>query len=207
MLIDRKKFYEKFPGTKLGKAKLTASRKAGFEAIFDAWDEIKHYDILEWLAYALATAWHETGTRMQPIREGFKDTDDEACACVADYCKKKKVDNYARRHDNGMSYYGRGYVQLTHAANYLAMGRRLGLGEKLYDNPDLAMEPEHAAKILLIGMIEGCFRPKAGKLIDYFDGKKDDWKNARGLINGDIAKNGMIVGAYGKAFFAALGYK
>ncbi len=207
MLIDRKKFYENFPSAKLGKAKITEPRKVGFEAIFDAWDEIPHLDIREWLAYALATAWHETGKRMQPVREGFADTDAQAYACVAAYCQKKRTDNYARRHDNGMSYYGRGYVQLTHAANYVKMGQRLGLGKKLYDNPDLAMQPGTAAKILLIGMEEGCFRPKAGQLIDYFDGKKNDWKNARGLINGDIAKNGMTVGNYGKAFFTALDYK
>ena len=49
--------------------------------------------------------------------------------------------------------------------------------------------------------------PKAGTLIDYFNGKKSDWKNACGLINADIAENGAKVGNYGKDFLAALDYK
>ena len=44
-------------------------------------------------------------------------------------------------------------------------------------------------------------------ILIYILGKKNDWKNARGLINGDIAKNGVTVGNYGKAFFTALDYK
>jgi predicted chitinase len=153
MLIDRKKFYDNFPSAKLSKAKATESRKVGFEAIFDAWDEIEHFDIREWLAYALATTWHETGKRMQPVREGFANTDAQAYDRVAAYCHKKGIDNYARRPKNGMSYYGRGYVQLTHATNYVEMGKRLGLGKKLYDNPDLAMQPGTAAKKSIMAYI------------------------------------------------------
>jgi hypothetical protein len=204
--IDRKHFYANFPTGKLDKKKATPSRRVGFEAIFDTWDHVEHFDVLEWLAYALATGWHETGGLMQPVREGFAATDAQAYARVTAYCQKTGKDNYARRHSNGMSYYGRGYVQLTHADNYVKMGQRLGMGKQLYDQPDLVMDPPIAAKILLIGMIEGLFRPKAGRLIDYFNGKKNDWKNARGLINGDIAKHGTMIGDYGKGFFSALAY-
>jgi hypothetical protein len=205
--IDRQRFYANFPSTKLNNKQVNPSRKAGFEAIFDVWDAVEHFDFLEWLAYALATAWHETGSLMQPVREGFAKTDAQAFARVSAYCQRVGRDNYARRASNGMSYYGRGYVQLTFADNYLKMGKRLGLGTQLVNNPDLVMNPQIAANILLTGMVEGLFRPKAGRLADYFNNQEDDWTNARGLINGDISKNGPMIGGYGKAFFSALAYQ
>lgn len=43
-------------------------------------------------------------------------------------------------------YYGRGYIQLTHEANYREYGDALGLD--LVAHPDLALEPRVAGKIL-----------------------------------------------------------
>jgi peptidoglycan L-alanyl-D-glutamate endopeptidase CwlK len=43
-------------------------------------------------------------------------------------------------------YYGRGYIQLTWQGNYEAAGAALGLD--LVNNPDLAMEPQNAARIM-----------------------------------------------------------
>ncbi|HSH18312.1 MAG TPA: glycoside hydrolase family 19 protein [Candidatus Saccharimonadales bacterium] len=43
-------------------------------------------------------------------------------------------------------YYGRGYVQLTWFDNYKKAGKALGLD--LVNNPDLAMEPRNAARIM-----------------------------------------------------------
>ena len=108
--IDRDFFAKNFPSSALFGAKLTNSRKTGFDGIFDVWDSIELYESLEWLAYELATAWHETGGTMLPVREGFKKTDKEAFDHVTAYCKKKGITNYAARHTNGNSYYGRGYV-------------------------------------------------------------------------------------------------
>lgn len=213
--IDRAYFLAQYP-TSLGK--LTPSRKDGFEALFSAWDELPHLDFLDWLAYAMATAWHETGTTMQPVREGFAKTDAEAFDKVTTYCAKQGIENYAQRHANGQSYYGRGYVQLTHAYNYQRMGERLGVGKAFYDDPDKVMQAPVSAKILLIGLMEGSFRPKAGTLMDYFSGTERDWFNARDLINGDKKKvqawtlkqwpggkpTGQLIAGYGQAFRAAL---
>lgn len=49
---------------------------------------------------------------------------------------------------DGWTYRGRGFVQLTGRANYARISRRLGLGRRLVDEPDLACEPGLAARIL-----------------------------------------------------------
>jgi Chitinase class I len=216
LVIDRDYFVSNFPANSLGSKNLTPSRAEGFNAIFDAWDDIDHYDVLEWLAYILATTWHETGATMLPVRESFAKTDAEAYANVTAYCLKKGISNYAMRHSNGKSYYGRGYVQLTHATNYKGIGERLGVGDELYADPDKVMLPKVAAQIILIGLMEGRFRSAYGNLLSHFDGKKQRWFDARDLVNGDKnskpkwaggKKMGTIVGDYGKAFFPALRYK
>lgn len=213
--IDGDYFAAHFPTAKLSNKQLTASRKEGFDAIFDIWDGIESYDSLEWLAYELATAWHETGATMQPVREGFKATDAEAYAHVTEYCRKKGIYNYAKRLSNGNSYYGRGYVQLTHADNYKKMSKHLGMGDALFDKPDKVMEPKTGAQILIVGMMDGLFRPQAGTLFDYFNGSAQRWFDARDLINGDKNKKpgwaggkkiGTLIADYGKAFRAALKY-
>lgn len=85
----------------------------------------------EVLAYALATIQHETAGTMQPIRE---------------YGGPQQARKYG--YSGGTNYYGRGYIQLTHDYNYKQIGQRIGLGDNLYRNPDLALEPEISAKIL-----------------------------------------------------------
>lgn len=47
---------------------------------------------------------------------------------------------------DGALYKGRGFVQLTGKANYISIGAKLGVN--LRDNPDLANDPQTAAKIL-----------------------------------------------------------
>jgi len=49
---------------------------------------------------------------------------------------------------DGSRFKGRGFVQLTGRANYLQIGNRIGLGTGLIDDPDLANDPEVAARIL-----------------------------------------------------------
>jgi hypothetical protein len=79
----------------------------------------------------------------------------------------------------GEVYYGRGFVQLTWADNYRNMGKRLGVD--LYRNPDLALDRKIAARILIVGMVEGIFTGK--KLSDYLNDRVTDYRNARRIIN------------------------
>ena len=213
MPINRKKFYDAFPKGSLDNKGLTDPRKEGFEAIFDAWDKRGAGLDIGGLAYAFATAWHETGARMQPVREGFASTDDGAVKAVTAYCAKQGIKNYAARQPpKGNSYYGRGYVQLTFADNYSKMGKTLGFGTQLFDDPDKVLDPEIGGDILVAGMIGGLFRPAKGPLTKYFTPTVHNWFDARDMINGDKnvklrgnpKTNGQMVADYGKGFFAAL---
>jgi hypothetical protein len=108
--------------------------------------------------------------------------------------------NYAAEdRRTGQSYYGRGFVQLTWADNYKRMGRELGMGDKLYQEPDLVLDPDIATKILWIGMIKGNFRPP-NRLKKFFNAERSDWTNARNIINGDTRKLGKRIGGYGRFY-------
>jgi len=132
-------------------------------------------------AYILATAYHEVGKNMQPVREGFVKTNSGAIKAVTNLYNRGIIStNYALPKANGKSYYGRGFVQLTWDYNYRKAGDKLGID--LYNNPDLASHNAIAAKILVRGMLEGWFTGK--KLSDYFTGNKTDWVNARRIVNG-----------------------
>ena len=64
-------------------------------------------------------------------------------------------DLYDRRKDlgnqgppDGASFKGRGFIQLTGRANYQKHGAAIGLDNQLIENPDLANDPEIAARLL-----------------------------------------------------------
>ena len=147
-----------------------------------------------WLAYVLATVFHETGARMQPVREGFKTTDAAARA----YVKRQGYAYADPDPQTGQVYYGRGYVQITWAKNYKTLGSNLGL--PLYEQPDLALNPTHSARILMTGMVGGLFTGK--KLADYFSATQDDPVGARRIING--TDRAALVAGYYHAFLAAI---
>lgn len=120
---------------------------------------------LRWLAYMLATAWHETAHTMQPITEMGSPK----------YLRAKAY----------WPWIGRGYVQLTWDTNYRAMQKLLkaaGFDVDIVANPDDALRPDVAAFIMFEGMIRGSFRKK--KLADYFSDTKNDPIMARNIING-----------------------
>lgn len=173
--------------------RLTQLQVEGTTAILDAWNEhASPADNLHQLAYVLATAFHETGGTMEPVREGFAKSDAAARRILATrpYIKADVK--------TGNAYYGRGYVQLTWSTNYRRMGERLGLD--LYRNPDLALDSKIAAKILVVGMIEGTFTGK--RLGDFFVGSIVDPIAARRIINGTDKKD--LIAGYYKQFLGAL---
>ena len=193
--MNRKIFADKIRKS-LFAPRISQSQWDGVETMLNEWDRRRLKD-LRHLAYMLATAYHEVGATMQPVREGFKKSDADARAHV-----QRQGYRYAKV-VNGHVYYGRGLVQLTHHDNYVRMGKLLKL--PLAENPDLALRTDVAVQILFEGMLRaesfrGDFTGKA--LEDYFNAGKDDPVNARRIVNG-TDRAAMIAGYHAK-FLSAL---
>lgn len=177
--MQRSTFYTLIRKNLFG-GRLMQQQVDGLEILLNEWEQRQLVDT-RWLAYILATTFHETAHTMQPIAEyGY--------GRGRSYGKPDPV--------TGQTYYGRGYVQLTWADNYRRFGDRLDID--LLNEPDRAMEPEIATRIIFEGMIYGMFTGR--KLRRYF--KEDsDWYNARTIINRlDRAEK---IGRYARAFWHA----
>ena len=161
---------------------LTSKQVSGMKFILEQWNETG-FTNRQWLAYALATAFHETAFTMQPVRE----------------YGRGKGRKYGRKDPRtGQTYYGRGYVQLTWKFNYEKAGQ--ALGSDFVRKPDLVMEPDYAAFIMFQGMKDGWFTGKC--FDDYINARQRDYWNARRIING-TDKAGKIAD-YAIKFEAAL---
>lgn len=178
-----------FPGGKLNQGQVD-----GINAIMDAWGASGVRDDRQ-LAYVLATAFHETGCTMAPVRETFATSDASAKQRLTKAWKSGKL-KVSKDYWSG-GYFGRGFVQLTHEANYRKAGAKLGID--LVANPSLALEPGTAATILCRGMIEGWFTGK--KLSDYI-ATKADYVSARKIVNG--TDRAVAIAGYAETFEAAL---
>jgi putative chitinase len=193
MTLNRKYFFVTVRTT-LFKTGLKQTQVNGLNAILDRWEASELTDF-RWLAYMLATTFHETAKTMQPIEEYGKGKNYK-------YGKKVKRSGIPYTLPDKI-YYGRGYVQLTWYENYETMGRLLGID--LLNNPELALDAHHAADIMFEGMTKGNsnFGDFTGKSLEhYFNDTKEDWVNARKIING-LDKAELIAG-YGKKFYNAL---
>lgn len=138
-----------------------------------------------WLAYGLATAWHEA--RLKPIEE----------------IGKGRGHEYGKVNATGKAPYGRGLVQITWDGNYRTIDTALGLGGALAKNYDLALDPDIAVRALVIGMERGLYTGKSLKsYIAPGLGTTAEFIAARRIINGtDRAE--MIAG-YADKFKDAL---
>jgi predicted chitinase len=198
--MDRAKFFARLRSALFG-GRLSQGQVDGINAILDAWQARQMVD-LRWLAYMLATAYHETGKTMEPVRETLAQSDDQAISRLENAYRSGRLPQvktpYWRKDEDGHSWFGRGLVQLTFKRNYKAMSEALGL--ELLSDPSRAMEMGVSADILVVGMRDGMFSGR--KLADYFNDKSTDWQNARRIINGmDRAKD---IAAYGRTFHAVL---
>lgn len=176
MRFDRTKF---FAGYRAEFDPLTAAQVDGLEQFLGFLEADRHMTDVRWIAYALSTVLHECAGQWKPIRE---------------YGRGK-----GRAY--GLSgFYGRGYVQLTWRDNYALMGRLLGAN--LVAEPDLALEPEVAYRILSLGMREGLFaRDKTGRphsLERYISGATCDYTGARRIING--TDKARLIAGYAEKF-------
>ena len=131
------------------------------------------------LAYILATAWHESHFR--PVQERR--------------AAPSQTELYNRQNQYWSSgYFGRGFVQLTWKENYQKMARVFRVD--FINQPDLALQPTYAARILVYGMMQGSFTGLALK--DFINAKRQDFYKARQVVNrldraGKIAEYGQLV--------------
>ena len=207
---DHGAFYDQLRAKKLLGATISKSEFEGCETIISACAEDGWR--ASWVAYALATTYHETAHTMQPVAEYGNNS-----YFTRQYDIKGRRPQTAKRYGNtqpgdGIKYRGRGYVQLTWKNNYAAMTTRLqkmGIDVDLVANPDIAMEPRIAAAILVRGMREGIF---TGRAIDddlpSTYGTLDEFMRSRDVING--TDDQRQIAGYALTFQEALrvgGYK
>jgi hypothetical protein len=138
----------------------------------------KHHTDKRWLAYILATVFHETGKRMQPVKELGGET----------YLKSKTY----------YPYYGRDLVQTTWITNYQKVKNVTGID--VVNNPQLIGQMPLSATVAVLFMTKGWYTGK--KLSNYFNETISDPINARRIINGKD-KAELIAGYYNQ-FFAAI---
>lgn len=182
MPFDRKIFFDKVRSPLFSNG-MSVANVAGCESIISEFERRGLPD-MRWLAYMLATAFHETAFTMQPIAEYGRG-------------RGKKYGVVGR---HGQIAYGRGFVQLTWDDNYERADKELKLNGALIENYDLALKPDIAAGIMFSGMIGGWFTGK--KLADFIRDGVTDFVHARKIING-LDKAEAIAG-YASKFHAAL---
>lgn len=181
-MADRKPFFDAVRVKPFGGVMLQ-TQVDGINVIMDEWQRRKLTD-KRWLAYILATVFHETARTMRPIEE---------------YGRGKGRAYGKADIETGKTYYGRGYVQLTWKDNYAKFAKKYDLD--LVWRPDLALQPAIAVRILFDGMIEGTFTGK--KLADFFTPTASGWENARRIVNG--TDKAALIADYARAFYEALG--
>ncbi|MCB1896600.1 MAG: hypothetical protein H6945_18420 [Zoogloeaceae bacterium] len=177
MQVDHTRFFNAYRSAygRLSQATVNGLELLGRNMVEDG--ELKS---VQWAAYMLATVKHECANRWMPITEyGRRDYFD----------KYETGTRLGRRLGNtepgdGYRFRGRGYVQITGRANYARMTEALALGddEDLVRDPDQALRPVIAYRIMSLGMRKGLFTGR--KLADYINDDGCDYKEARRIING-----------------------
>ena len=195
--MNRKVFFDACRSGVMGPT-LDGGEVSGSEAILDAMEGLP----ISWVAYALATTWHETAHTMQPIKEYGGNAYFHRM-----YDIEGNRPHIAKQLGNlipgdGVKFAGRGYVQLTGRTNYARAGKKIG--EPLECEPDLAMRPDIAAKVLREGMVEGWFTGR--KFSSYLPSEGtaalDSFKAARRIING--TDKAAMIARYAAQFQKAL---
>lgn len=183
---------------------LDDSEVSGCNAILDAMEGAP----LAYAAYALGTAFLETAGTMQPVKEANWLSEAAAnryffrmydIAGARPSVAKALGNNCA---GDGIKFCGRGYPQMTGRRNYQLASDKLGVD--LIGNPDLAMRPDVAAKIMRRGMADGWFTGKSFKsyLPASGRGSREQFRQARRIINGQ--DRAADVAGFALAFQSAL---
>lgn len=125
---------------------------------------------------ALATIRAET-EGFEPISEGKSRFNTSPNGHPFDLYDNRRRDLGNLGRPDGERFKGRGFIQLTGRANYDKHGRAIGRGDQLIQNPELANDPDIAAKLLASFLKDKEVAIKEA-LLD------NDLKQARRLVNG-----------------------
>lgn len=186
-MINRPAFYASIRASLFNTLK--QSQVYGIDAVLNEW-EAQGLTDLRWLAYMLATTYHETARTMQAIEEYGKGKGRA-------YGRKIKMDRTTYDKPDQL-YYGRGLVQLTWYENYKHFGDLLNID--LLNKPSLALDLKTAIDIMFLGMKTGLFTGIG--LPKYFNDTTEDYIGARKIINGkDKAE---LIAGYAHKFLAGL---
>lgn len=196
MAINRTTFFAYARNAPFG-GRLLTTQVEGVEAILGACAFYAVVD-LRWIAYILATAFHETQGTMQPVREAFGKTDADTIARLDKALAAGKLKQVGKPYWRD-GWFGRGLVQLTFRENYQRMGSALGLD--LVGNPALMLEMGPSSKAIVLGMRDGMFS-KGQTLARYFDAAISDAEGARRIVNGSDKKK--LIATYYLSFLDAL---
>jgi len=205
--MNEKLFFDSIRRSLFG-GELGQSQIDGIKGLFAAFDLVGDRD-LDTLAYGLATAFHETGRRMVPVREGFATTDAGARKAVAALARKRGPNSAPAKYGksagpHGHAYYGRGHVQLTWLENYRASSADAGVD--LVKNPDAMLDPVISARVLFRGLMDGRWNAK-GKGLSYYEGDDDflsDAEAAAARRTVNVQDKATLIAGYHRKFYDAL---
>ncbi|MFE0015988.1 hypothetical protein ACFWXH_14155 [Mesorhizobium sp. NPDC059054] len=221
--MDRSRFYAALRLRTSGVfgMSLSQSQVDGLEVILEAGQNaglpLRH------LAYALATAYHETGSKMRPVNENLSYSSAArirevwpkrftSVAATIPYVRNpqglanrvyaNRIGNGDEASGDGWRYRGRALPQLTGRENYEKASKLVGVD--LVSDPDAANDTDISAHILIEGMRAGMFTGK--KLADFeaTNSTTYDYVAARSIINVDVRANGKLIAGYAKAYETAL---
>jgi putative chitinase len=162
--------------------RLTGQQQAGIRQLLRLIAKDSAVRDVRKVAYMLATVKHEAANTWRAIEE-YGCNPRTGCTPIPGNSR-----NYGDPDPvTGKTYYGRGYVQLTHKSNYARMNRVLrrvyGMHVDIVHHPELVLRPTVAYRIMSYGMRHGSFTGK--KLSDFIHrGKPADYYHAREIING-----------------------
>jgi predicted chitinase len=193
--MNAKKFYDQIRAIFFPNG-LTQAQVDNIEHVLRALREFGVSDS-RWIAYVLATVFHETSGTMLPVHE--KGNREYFLRYDIKGNPKKAAELGNNQAGDGYKYRGRGFVQLTGKRNYQLFGDRYNID--LVTNPDLVIEPVISANVLVDGMVSGLFTGKS--LDDCFPLHGDaDWINARRIVNG--TDKAQLIANYAQQFHNAL---
>lgn len=176
---------------------LSQKQVDGLNAILD--EAERRGTPLNHLAYILASADHETGGQMQPVKETVYATSIDRNP--SDATVIKRLDKafaagklpWVEKPYWREGWFGRGLIQLTHERNYIKFGVTKAT----------ALELKTSVRVMFDGMTKSAGFTKF-KLSDFITDSVADYYSARAVVNGDKKANGAKIAVTAKAFETAL---